>query len=117
MKSFSLWPTVIVLSGLIAGLLTFMSASAPARMATVLWFLLVCPGMTLIRFFDLREPLVEWTLAVVLSLVIDTLVAGLLLAAGRWSPLGAFAILLGLTIAGALAQEVNILLVWGRKPR
>ncbi len=116
MKSFSLWPSVIALSAVLAGALAFMNVSAQARMVLVLWFLLVCPGMMLVRFFDLREPLAEWTLAVVLSLVIDTLVAGLLLAAGRWSPLGALAILLGLTLAGALAQEVNIFLIW-RKTR
>ena len=107
MKSLSVWPAVIVLSAVLAGLFTFTNSAAQARIAIDMWFLLICPGMTLARFFDLREPLVEWMLAVALSLALAVLVAIALLVTGRWSPTAAFAIILGLTVLGALTQEVG----------
>lgn len=117
MRSFTLWPVIIVLTALVAGLLTFTNTDNPARIAIDLWFLLVCPGMMLVRFLNFREPLVEWTLAVALSLVADTLVGSILLYTGRWSPTGAFAILLGFTVVGALAQEIYAFRAWAWRGR
>lgn len=116
-RSVSPWPAIIVLSAAAAGFVTFVPTGAYARPIIVLWFLLVCPGMMLVRFFHLREPIVEWVLAIALSLAADAIVAGILLYAERWSPRGAFAILLGLTVAGALVQEVNAFLTLRRKPQ
>ncbi len=116
-RSVSLWPTIIILSAVAAGLVTFIPTGPFLRLVVVLWFLLICPGMMLVRFFQLREPLLEWVLAVALSLAADTIVAGILLYAGRWSPGDAFALLLGLTVAGALAQELNTVLTPRRKAR
>jgi hypothetical protein len=109
MKLFSPWTVIIVFSGVIAGIFSQISTVPQARVAVVLWFLLVCPGLMVVRFFRLSEPVLECVLAVTLSLVIDTFVAGILLYAGLWSPGGAFAIILAITIGGALAREV---LVW-----
>lgn len=106
MKTFSVWSAIIILSAAFAGILAVTNRGSQAQVLFVLWFLLVCPGMMLVRFFRLREPLVEWTLAVVLSLIMDTFIAGLLLMAGRWSPMDAFIIIVSVTVAGALAQEV-----------
>lgn len=116
-KSVLLWPVIIILSAAAASLVALVPTGAFARPVVVLWFLLICPGMMLVRFFHLREPVLEWALAVALSLVIDTVVAGILLYAGRWSPGGAFALVLGLTVAGALAQELNAVLMPRRKAR
>ncbi len=30
------------------------------RPAIVFWFLIVCPGMVLVRFLRLKEPAIEW---------------------------------------------------------
>lgn len=106
-KSISPWTWLIVLSAGAAGLLTLVAGDAQLRVVLVLWFLLVCPGMMFVRFFRLGEPALEWVLAIALSLVADTFVAGILLYSSRWSPSGAFAILLALTVGGALAQELG----------
>lgn len=108
------WTLILVLSAVATGLLALLTNDGPARVVVVFWFLLVCPGMTLVRFFHLGEPLLEWTLAIALSLAADTFVGGLLLYSGRWSPTGAVAILLALTIGGALIQELNAMRTRGR---
>src|SRR6266481_3795517 len=105
MNSTSLWPLIILLFAIAAGIFTFVDTDAQLRPAIVLGFLLICPGMMLVRFIRLREPILEWVLSVALSLAVDTAVAGILLYVGRWSPTGAFVILLGLTVVGVLAQE------------
>ena len=101
------WPVIIILSAAMAGLLTYVDVGSPLRLVVVMWFMLVCPGMVLVRFLALRDPLFEWTLAVALSLAADAFVAGALLYAGKWSTSSAFALLLGLTVAGALILEIN----------
>jgi hypothetical protein len=105
MKSSSLWSLLIVLFAIAAGIFAFAGTDTQIRSAIVLGFLVICPGMMLVRLIRLREPLFEWVLALALSLAVDAIVAGILLYAGRWSPTSAFVILLGLTVVGALANE------------
>jgi hypothetical protein len=107
MKTVSLWSTVIVLSAGAAGALTQVASFGPLRVIALIWFLLVCPGMMLVQRFHLDEPLLEWVLAIVLSLVVDCGVAGVLLYCGRWSPSSAFAILIVVSVGGALVRELN----------
>jgi uncharacterized membrane protein len=105
MKSSSLWSLLIVLFAMVAGIFAFAVADSQIRSVVVLGFLVICPGMMLVRFIRLREPVFEWVLALALSLAVDAIVAGILLYAGRWSPTSAFVILLSLTVVGALANE------------
>ena len=53
MKSVSPWTWIIVLSALAALLPTLVADDTRLRVVVVLWFLLVCPGMMLVRFFRL----------------------------------------------------------------
>jgi len=99
-----LWPTIIILSAVAAGLVNFAFTGTALRPIVVFWFLFVCPGMVLVRFLRLNEPIVEWTLALALSFAIDAIVAGILLYAGRWSPTGILSILIGLSLCGAIVQ-------------
>jgi hypothetical protein len=99
-----LWPIVIMLSALAAGLVNFVIPGAAGRPIIVMWFLFVCPGMVLVRFFRLGEPVAEWTLAVALSLAIDALVAGIQLYVGLWYPAATLEILIGFCLVGAIAQ-------------
>src|SRR5229473_1115431 len=99
-----LWPTIIILSAVAAGLVNFAFTDTALRPIVVFWFLFVCPGMVLVRFLRLNEPIVEWTLALALSFAIDAIVAGILLYAGRWSPTGILSILIGLSLCGAIVQ-------------
>ncbi len=99
-----LWPTIIILSAVAAGLVNFAFTHTALCPIVVFWFLFVCPGMVLVRFLRLNEPIVEWTLALALSFAIDAIVAGILLYAGRWSPTGILSILIGLSLCGAIVQ-------------
>lgn len=105
----SWWSAIIVASALTATLLTAVAILPQSRIIAVLWFMLVCPGMMLVRFFQLREPLLEWTLAVALSLAMDAIVGGVALYAGRWSPNGVFVVMICLTLVGTLVWELDAL--------
>lgn len=106
-----LWPVVIILSALAAGLFNFVFTNAPIRPLIVSWFLLVCPGMALVRFLRLREPVIEWVLAIVLSFAIEALAATIELATGRWSPAATLTILIGLSLGGAIVRLAIIYLM------
>lgn len=103
-RSILLWPTLLLFSAMATWIVYALLPSMALRPLIVLWFLLVCPGMALVRFLRLREPIAEWTLAIAMSLVLDALVASVQLYAGRWSPPLSLNILIGLCVAGALVQ-------------
>jgi hypothetical protein len=103
-----IWPIVIVLSALAAGLVNFVFPDLVVRPIIALWFLCVCPGMMIIRFFRLKEPITEWTLAIALSLVIDAAVAGIQMYSGNWSPPITLVIIMGICIVGAITETVFI---------
>ena len=89
---------VLVLSTLAAAAAVALQLPAPVRAPIVIWFVVVCPGLALIRPFRVGPPFVELTIAIGLSLSIDGIVAAIFLYAGRWSPEGALAILCVLTL-------------------
>ncbi len=99
-----LWPAIIILSTIAAGLVTFVSTDTALRPIIVLWFLFICPGMALVRFFHLEELVVEWILTLALSFAIDAIVAGILLYTGRWSPTATLEILMGISLGGVILQ-------------
>jgi len=103
-----LWPMIIMLSASAAGLVTFVFPGLVVRPAVVMWFLFVCPGMTVVRFFGLAENIIEWMLALALSFVIDAFIAGILLYAGWWSPIRILSILIGFCLIGTIIQLVVV---------
>jgi hypothetical protein len=103
-----LWPVIIIFSAVAAGFVTFVIPVTPLRAVIVLWFLLICPGMALVRFLPLLASVVEWTLAVALSFAVDAIVAGIQLYAGKWSPTATLLILIGLSIAAAIVQFTTL---------
>ncbi len=102
------WPMTIMLSAMAAGFVTVVSPGTVLRPALIMWFLFVCPGMTVVRFFRLSEAVIEWTLALALSFAIDAFAAGILLYAGWWSPPRILSILIVFCSIGALIQLVLI---------
>ena len=66
-----LWPIILMLSALAAGLVNVVFTDIAGRPLIVFWFLFICPGMVLVRFLRLKEPVAEWTLAIALSFAID----------------------------------------------
>jgi hypothetical protein len=80
---------------------TYAWTSSPARPAVTTWFLLVCPGLALVRLLPPRGVVTMLVLAVATSLVLETLLAEIMLEANAWSPNAALGILIALTAAGA----------------
>lgn len=101
------WPVTIIYSSIAAGLVTVVFPGTMLRPALIMWFLIICPGMTVARFFQL-ETVMEWTLALALSFAIDAFVAGIVLYASWWSPLRILSILIVFCNIGALMQLVFI---------
>ena len=108
MRSSWIWPAIITVSALAAGLVNFVIPAVAGRPIIVMWFLFVCPGMVLVRFLRLDEPITQWTLAIALSLSIDAFVAGLQLYVGKWLPAGTLEILIGFCLVGVFAQIVQV---------
>jgi hypothetical protein len=104
MHSPRLWPVIILLSAIAAGIVNFIAPDMAGRPLIVMWFLFVCPGMALVRFLCDDTPAVQWTLAIALSLTLDAIVAGVLLYAGKWSIGASLAVIMALSIVGAIAQ-------------
>ncbi len=98
------WQVIVVLSAVAAAFVTFVFPQVPLHPIVVMWFLFICPGMMLVRFLHLNQPVVEWVLALALSLAIDAIVSGIVLYVGKWSPATILSIIIGLSIAGAVTQ-------------
>ena len=127
-RSVWLWPLCILLLTTAADLITLVPdvTALPymgvARPFVVMGFLFVCPGMAIARFFRLQDALSEFVLGVSLSFVIGAFIAGIILYAHIWSPTLIFDILLGFSVAGALAQLLLAFSRWflarsGRRER
>ncbi len=104
-----IWPLVIVISAILAGLLAGSSFQAPIRLLFTFWFLLVCPGMALVRLFKLKEKLAEWVLAIATSIAIDVVVSEIAVLNQWWSLQGMVDVLIALCFTGALLQVLNSL--------
>ena len=102
------WSAIIMLSALAAGLVAFVFPGTVVRPALIMWFLFVCPGMTVVRFFRFADIVVDYILAVALSIAIDAFIAGIMLYAGWWSPAYILDILMGFCLVGASVQLVVI---------
>lgn len=113
MKTPSTWTAIILLSSLLAWFVVFADLGGPLQFGVMIWFLAVCSGMMVTRFLRLREPLIEWTLAVALSFTIGVLAGGAAVMLGAWNSSGVFSVLLALTVIGALLSEVeNVDALW-----
>jgi hypothetical protein len=117
-RSTWVWPALILVSTVSAGLVILVPAAAATpvaialRPALVMLFLFICPGMVIVRFFRLGDPVAELVLALALSLTSGAFVAGIFLYAGLWSPVSILNILLGFCLGGAVLQLLLPSLRW-----
>jgi len=98
------WPLCILLFTLAVTLITFLFPGIGARPAVSMAFLFVIPGMTVVRFFRIKDIAIELMLAIALSFAIDAFTAGIILYAGQWSPKNILSFLIGFCFSGAIAQ-------------
>jgi uncharacterized membrane protein len=101
-----IWPTIIVGSAIGISVIVLGDLALPIRPAMALWFLLVCPGMAFVQLLHVEDSISELTLAVALSLAIDSVLAIVMVCARLWSPKWGFAILVGITMVGVILQIV-----------
>lgn len=104
------WPAVTVGSGVVALIAVLGDLGAPARPAMVCWFVLVCPGLAVVRPLRLGSLLWEWTLAVAVSMALAVVVGQVMLAIGGWSPPMGLVALLAVTAAGGTVE------LWQSRP-
>jgi hypothetical protein len=99
-----LWPVTIIVSALAVGYMMFGDITSPLRPLMAFWFLVICPGMALVRLLRISDLMIELTLAVALSFALDAIVASVMVYAGAWSPEWGLAMLLVVSLGGATVQ-------------
>ena len=92
----------VLLLSLGACIAVFHSFAPAVRVPIVFAFLLVGPGLPLVRLQQLGQGLRTLLLAVALSLALDALVVSVPLYAGVWAPRGALGVLASIAVTGAV---------------
>ena len=99
------WTAILLVSVSATLLVTFAFPDSVIRPYVLFWFLLVCPGMALVRALGLSaNPAVAVTLATSLSIALDAILAALLLYAHAWSPSLILMLIVWFTLACVLVR-------------
>lgn len=98
------WPTVIIISAILTAILAGSNSGFVLRPILLFWFMLIIPGMAIIRLLHIEDRLAEMVLAVALSLVISTLFAEIMVLTRLWSPSVGLAVLVSISLIGAVLQ-------------
>lgn len=94
------WPLALIALSLAAGLVVVSGVGAPIRPAVTLCFLAICPGGAFIHLLRIEDMLAKVTIAVALSLALDTIVALAMVLPGIWSPGWGLFVLICVSIVG-----------------
>jgi dsDNA-binding SOS-regulon protein len=100
------WPSALTVSAVLIALLFAADLNTPLRPILALWFLLVCPGMSIVRIFDVQELLLEWVLAIALSISLAGIVSAIMIYTATWSPALGLWILIAITLLGVIVQTL-----------
>jgi hypothetical protein len=95
-------PGIVLVSAATLLIMIATGAGAPWRMLFALWFVLVCPGLSLVGVLGLRDRFVELVVVAPLSLAVVTLTSLALFYGGVWTPDVEFGLLLWLCLAGLI---------------
>ena len=106
------WAVIVVVSAALAGALEVSAVDSPLRVAVMLWFVLICPGMAIVRRLRLGDAVTELALAVGLSVALAVLVASIGLYSGLWAPGATLAVLIAITLVAAALPARR----WERRP-
>ena len=104
-----IWPLIILASADIMVLAAGLNLPEFIRTPITFWFLLVCPGMAFIRFFHFKDVIVEWTLAIALSISIDLILSEVFIVTHLWSYFLVDLILAVLATIGAVIQIAAVI--------
>lgn len=100
---------VAALGALLAGTFVFRGASGsaglgPVRAAFTLAFLGIGPGLAIVGILRLDDLVAEFSLALAVSLSLDTLLATGMTLFGAWAPATGVLVMAAITVGGALIQ-------------
>jgi hypothetical protein len=98
------WPSVIVASTIALAALLAADIHGALRVLLALWFMFICTGMAFVPLLRIRPAAFELALGFVLSLILDTLVATALVAAGTLSATSGLITLAVLSGVGCVLQ-------------
>jgi uncharacterized membrane protein len=101
------WPGGMICSTILVALVAFVLPAGPLRPVLVIPFLLVCPGLALVRRLRLAEWWVELMLAIGVSVAVDTLLATAMVYAGVWSPRLLLAVLVWLGLIAGIEELIR----------
>ena len=101
-------PGIVTVSAAVLALLLLTGIGAGWRMAAALWFVLVCPGASLVGALRLPDRLAEWAMVVPLSLAAVVGTSIVLFYGGVWSPDREFGLLLGLCLVGLIWSHAGL---------
>ncbi|HEU0292991.1 MAG TPA: hypothetical protein VFR47_09660 [Anaerolineales bacterium] len=101
-----IWPGTLTVSVVLIAALFAANLNTPLRPIFVLWFLLICPGMSIVRIFDVQNHLLEWVLALALSISLAGFVSGLMIYMATWSSVLGLGILIAITVLGVIIQAL-----------
>jgi hypothetical protein len=102
------WPSLIVASTVAVAALLLADAHSPLRVVVTLWFLLVCTGMAFVPLLEIRPRAFELALGVVLSILLDALVAAALVLANGLSAANGLIALAVICLIGCTLQVLML---------
>ena len=102
------WPGPAVLGfALAVGVSALLGEASTGRTLVVTVFMLLGPGLALVGLLEVEDPWALLALAFGASVAIDTALALLLLYVTGWNPGVGLAMLVAMSVAGALAQTAR----------
>jgi hypothetical protein len=107
MKRSLWWPVVIILTASAMALAIWLDIDTPWRVAVTFVFVLISPGMAFVRLFEIKEWLIELTLAVAVSIGLSTLVSEVMVLTTAWSPRWGGMVLIALSLIGVALQLIR----------
>jgi hypothetical protein len=105
----------IAASALLTAILFAVDTDSGVRAFVVIAFLLIGPGLAIVRLLQIRDSMTEAILAVAASLGLETVVATALLATGYWAPGVALGIVVVVTLVFVGAQAIDSRELWPRR--
>jgi uncharacterized membrane protein len=99
--AFSLWTIAV-------GGVVLLAPDSPVRPLVVLPFVLVAPGIALVRLLALRDPVLELTLACAVGIALATLVGSVMAYAGSWLPDLGLAVLMSIMLAAIAGDFLQV---------
>jgi len=105
-------PLLILLSVGAVDIVMLVSPHSVVYHTVLFWFLCVCPGLVLVRFLHIQDMALLWSLALALSLSLDSIIASIQLYVHLWSPVMTLTVLIYFCCVGSLFQLLFSTRLW-----